>query len=391
MKRLLRPIRVVIDGSPLIGPKSGVASYTASLIEALGGADPQVEVTVFFDSLRISPADVLRRHHLPPLRAVHLPLPKRVLRRCWALGLLPISVATGQTDVIHSTNYAVYPKGKAKLVIMLHDLFLWDRPELHFRKRLQEMAYHLPRIRTADAVIVSTDYVRSAASSRLQIAPDRLHLVPLGVAEQFHSLGEQRAATNEITMDASLTGLDLPPNYLLFVGTIEPRKNLTTLFKAFSLLPQETRRAFPLLLAGHRGWRTDEIYEAAQPLQREGTVKFLGGVDDALLPRLYAGATIFVFLSLDEGFGLPPLEAMACGTPVIISDAEALVEVSGPAAVVVPRTDVEALEAAMTRLLGDPEERRRMGEAGRRHAAQFTWERAAAQTIEVYRRVTGTS
>jgi glycosyltransferase involved in cell wall biosynthesis len=186
-----------------------------------------------------------------------------------------------------------------------------------------------------------------------------------------------------------LTALDLPRDYVFFVGTIEPRKNLPTLFKAFAQLPEGTRRAFPLILAGHRGWRTEPIYAAAEALVREGTLRFLGGVPDALLRALYTRAALFVFPSLEEGFGLPPLEAMACGTPVVISDAPALVEVCGPAAVVVPRIDVAALTGAMQRLLSDLDERRRLGEAGRRHAAQFTWERTAKQTLEVYRRVLG--
>jgi glycosyltransferase involved in cell wall biosynthesis len=384
-------MRVVIDGSPLIGPKSGVASYTAGLIAAFSRAELQVDLTVFFDSMRIIPKRILRDHRLPSLKTAHFPMPKRLLRRFWARGLLPISMATGQADIIHSTNFAVYPKGKAKLVVMLHDVFLWDRPEWHFRKRLQEMAYHLPRIRAADGVIVSTEYVRSAVNSRLRVATGSLHKVPLGVADQFHSTGRQRMGAMEFSVNATVAELNLPQDYVLFVGTIEPRKNLETLFRAFSLLPQETRRAFPLVLAGHRGWRTEPIYAAAEPLQREGTLRFLGGVPDPILPNLYAGATIFVFPSLDEGFGLPPLEAMACGTPVIISDAPALVEVSGAAAVVVPRTDAEALAAAIQRLLDDPDERRRMGEVGRRHAAQFTWERTAKETLEVYRRLVGGS
>ena len=388
------PMRVVIDGSPLIGPKSGVAAYTASLIRALSLLPDQVTLTVFFDSLRIAPDAILSRHRLPSLSIARFRLPRRLLQLLWRHSLLPITSTAGPSDVVHSTNFAIYPVGHSRQVMMLYDLSIRQHPEWHFPERVREIERHLSRISRADAVLVATDHIARAAVAHLGLAPSRLCKVPLGVEAQFHATGVKRMAPQPIPPEEDEAArirqrYGLPHAYILFVGTIEPRKNLTTLLEAFAQLPAALRREHPLILAGHPGWRTEPIYAAAADLRAEGTVRFLGGVPDQALPELYAGAVLFVYPSLDEGFGLPPLEAMACGTPVIISDAPALVEVSGPAARVVPRRDPGALTAALTDLLADPAERARLAAAGQRHASQFTWERTAQETLAVYRRVLG--
>jgi glycosyltransferase involved in cell wall biosynthesis len=389
-----QPVRVVVDGSPLIGPKSGVAAYASSLIAALYRLEGAIELAVFFDSLRIVPAKILQAHGLPSIPTGHFLLPKRLLRRLWSRGLLPVTAATGAADIVHSTNFAVYPVGHSRQVVMLHDVSVRQHPEWHFPKRVREMEGHLARMRTADVVLVSTDYVRQQALDDLGIPPERIHTVPLGVPAACFQIGHARVGgpmppSSERASSAVRARYQLPAQYILFVGTIEPRKNIARLIQAFAQLPLSLRKSYPLLLAGHPGWHTAPIYAAAGALEREGTVRFLGGVSDEDLPQLYAAATLFVYPSLEEGFGLPPLEAMASGTPVIVSDAPALVEVSGPAARIVPRNDTNALAGAMADLLTNPAERERLAELGRHHAAQYTWERTARETLAVYRKVLG--
>jgi len=178
-----------------------------------------------------------------------------------------------------------------------------------------------------------------------------------------------------------------PESYVLFVGTIEPRKNLGLLLEAFQLLSEALRRQFPLVVAGKPGWHTGPIYAKALPLVAEGTVLFTGLVSEKELTRLYKAATVFVYPSLDEGFGLPPLEAMSHGTAVIVSDAPVLVEVSGPGALVVSRFDASELADALNLLLTDDSRRTELAARGQSHAAQYSWERTARETIAVYRRV----
>jgi len=179
----------------------------------------------------------------------------------------------------------------------------------------------------------------------------------------------------------------LPETFLLFVGTIEPRKNLGLLFEAFQLLSESLRRQFPLVVAGKPGWHTGPIYAKALPLVTEGTILFTGLVSEEDLTRLYKAATVFVYPSLDEGFGLPPLEAMSHGTAVIVSDAPVLVEVSGPGALVVSRFDASELAGALNLLLSDDARRSELSAKGYAHAAKYSWERTAKATIAAYRRI----
>jgi glycosyltransferase involved in cell wall biosynthesis len=179
----------------------------------------------------------------------------------------------------------------------------------------------------------------------------------------------------------------IPKTYILFVGTIEPRKNLELLFEAFQILSPSLRRQFPLVIAGKPGWRTGPIYAKALPLITDSTVLFTGLVSEKELVCLYKGATVFVYPSLDEGFGLPPLEAMSHGAPVIVSDAPVLVEVSGPGAFVVSRSDASGLADALNLLLTNVSRRTELAASGYSHAAKYSWERTARETIAVYRRM----
>ncbi len=183
--------------------------------------------------------------------------------------------------------------------------------------------------------------------------------------------------------------LVLPENYVLVVGTVEPRKNLALIFAAYDLLPEMLRRRFPLVIAGKPGWHTTPIYASATHLVTQGVVRFIGTVTEKELVVLYQNATVFAYPSLEEGFGLPPLEAMSHGTPVIVSDAPVLVEVSGPGALVVSRFDPMDLARALTNLLSDDVRRAELADRGKRHAEKYTWMKTARETIAVYRQVAG--
>ena len=174
---------------------------------------------------------------------------------------------------------------------------------------------------------------------------------------------------------------------MLFVGNIEPRKNLTRLVEAYALLLRRSHYRGPLILAGGQGWRNSEIFRCVEELELEKHVKFLGYVPDDVMPALMSGAEIFIYPSLYEGFGLPPLEAMACGTPVITSNVSSLPEVVGDAALMVDPHDVVALADAMHRVLTDRELREEMRRRGLERANEFSWEETARQTLRVYEEV----
>ncbi len=206
--------------------------------------------------------------------------------------------------------------------------------------------------------------------------------VYLGVDPVFRPLPPDR--TRE-----ALTRYGLTSGYLLFVGTLEPRKNLPGLLTAYQILRVRRVTREPLVVVGSRGWLYDEVFARVGALGLEAHVRFLENVPDEDLPALYNGAALLVMPSFYEGFGLPALEAMACGTPVVLSDRGSLPEVGGPAAVFVDPDHPEDIAAGMARVLEDPVLRERMREASLAHAARFTWEATAHRTLQIYLQVTG--
>jgi glycosyltransferase involved in cell wall biosynthesis len=231
-----------------------------------------------------------------------------------------------------------------------------------------------------DAVITASNHSRREIERYLGVSPARLSIIPDGVARRFHPLPLEKAKNHV----ASRFGLRTA--YLLYVGALTRRKNLERALEAFSLITKQMP-AVRFVLAGSRTWQGTPVEAIAVRLGIEDRVVQTGPLADADLPPLYRGAVLFVFPSLYEGFGLPPLEAMACGTPVVCSNAASLPEVVGDAALMVDPTDVGGMAEAMRRVLADAELADDLRQRGLARAAQFTWERTARETVAVYERV----
>ncbi len=306
---------------------------------------------------------------VPPIPVRPLPLPRLALYESWHRLRRPeVQRATGPVDVIHATGMAV-PPPSAPLVVTVHDLAFLDDPSRSTRRGLSffRRAIELAR---ADATLVVVPSTATLEDCRRRgFDPDRLRLVPWGI-----DIRPADAAT--VSAARARHGLDGP--YVLWVGTLEPRKNLPALLDAFSRVPGDTR----LVLVGPEGWRTD----LADRLDRLGDrVSSLGFLAPDELRALYAGAEVFCFPSHREGFGLPVLEAMAQGTPVVTSAGTATEEVVGDAGLTVDPCDVDALTAALTGLLDDPVGAAALGRAGAARAERsFSWASTAALLEAVY-------
>jgi glycosyltransferase involved in cell wall biosynthesis len=237
-------------------------------------------------------------------------------------------------------------------------------------------AFSVRRARRVIAISASTkrDILRV-----LDVSGDKVDVVPCGVDEDFRPL-ESRSQ-----LDALRTRWHLPPRMLLFVGTLEPRKNLTTLLRSYALLKQRFDPP-PLVLGGPKGWRCQEIFSLAEELGLENEVLFPGFIPREELPLWYNAASLFIYPSLYEGFGLPPLEAMACGIPVVASNTSALPEVVSDAGLLVEPIDAEGMAQAMQRVLSDGDLRDTLREKGLQRAKSFSWPRAARETARVYDR-----
>ncbi|MDO7910185.1 glycosyltransferase family 1 protein [Pseudomonas sp. 22-AL-CL-001] len=280
----------------------------------------------------------------------------------------------------HSTNYYL-PPFKGLRVATFHDLspFVW--PQCHSPHMARFLRKELTQtVRRADRLITVSEFTRQELANYFDWPLDRIDTVPLASAAVFHPREEA-----ELRPVLERHGLKVG-GYTLFVGTIEPRKNIQTLLDAYQRLPLATRTRWPLVLTGYHGWCSEAIHERLESARREGWAYYLGFVPGQDLPPLLAGARLFTFPSLYEGFGLPVLEAMASGVPVVCSTTSSLPEVAGDAALMCEAMDVEALTALLARGLEDDAWRAHAVPAGLAHAARFSWERCALETLNVYRR-----
>jgi glycosyltransferase involved in cell wall biosynthesis len=232
----------------------------------------------------------------------------------------------------------------------------------------------------ADIVITGSQATKTDIVTYLNIEPDRIEVVPYGVSPAFHPVTDRQRLID------ALEPLGLEPDaYILHVGTLEPRKNLVRLLKAYHKVRQSDGDAVPkLALVGPIGWGIKEIVAVIDTLGLEDAVVITGAVNSELVPILYSGALFFVYPSLYEGFGLPPLESMACGTPVITSNVSSIPEVVGDAAVMIAPENISDLADAMQLLMSDDDQRIALRYAGNQRASLFSWRRTAAQTLRIY-------
>jgi alpha-1,3-rhamnosyl/mannosyltransferase len=373
-------MRIAYDGVPLVGERFGIGHYTDRLIRAVARADRGARCVV------VCPWPVNPFRPLPPMSFpdpnVELPHPSlraRLRRRVREKLGVQASLETliGPVDVFHATNYLLtHPVRRAKRVVSIHDLTAILFPQWHPADRLRKMRAGLQAsAEAADRIIAVSQATRDDIVKHLGIPAERVAVVPLAVDPSFHP-------PSRAEVDAALAPLGLSNGaYLLFLGTLEPRKNLGRLVEAVTRAGTDVG---PLVLAGAEGWGNDELRPRITELERQGRVRYLGYVPDALRTPLIGGARMFVYPSLYEGFGLPPLEAMACGTPVIASNVSSLPEVVGDAALLVDPLDVDDLAAGIRKLWDDEALRYDLRVCGLARAREFTWERTARLTLEAY-------
>lgn len=372
-------MRIGLDAIPLTEPKTGVGHYTFELARALADASPHDEFELVYPSSFPPPEEFPNQSAelSTNLRLVRVPV-GAVARHWWSIGL-PRYLRPSRYDLFHGTNYDVPLWQGCATVVTIHDLSLLLYPHTHEARRVRRARRRLPLMaRTARSIITPTEGVRREVCARLGVGPEKVFVVPEAPRRVFRPLPFEKTS-------GVRRRLGVGDDYLLAVGTIEPRKNLAALVGAFvEVVRDDPTRAIQLVIAGRRGWLTEELFADIAAAGVEDQIVFTGYISDEELCALYSACRAFVFPSLYEGFGLPPLEAMACGAPVIASDIASLAEITGGAARLVPPADPRLLARAVIELLDDEAARQRLAAAGRRRAAEFTWERAAEMTLKVY-------
>ncbi len=303
-------------------------------------------------------------------------------RILWEQGIQPWAARRANLDLLHQPVYVGPLLHTCPTVVTLHDLSFYLYPELFPRSKriyLQHMTRYT--IHHAQAVIAVSASTKKDALRLFSVPEKKITVIPNGVEAQMRPLDDPTP------IKALRQRYDLPSDLLLFLGTLEPRKNLITLLEAYALLRRRRDIRHHLVIAGGRGWYYQEVYDAAERLGLHETTHFVGYVPDEELPLWYNAADLFIYPSLYEGFGLPPLEAMACGTPVIVSNTSSLPEVVGDAGLTVDPHDPQALAEAIHSLLSDPSRRERLARAARRQASEFSWDATATRTAELYHHV----
>jgi O-antigen biosynthesis alpha-1,3-rhamnosyltransferase len=376
-------IRLAMNAVPLLLQHAGISSYIRHLGLALrdgSDVDPR-----FFYGLGWSRE--IRSAQLPGAAGLKSALLKLIPRPYWLKHFEQYRFNAGVRnhgfDIYHEPNFLPF-RFNGPIVVTIHDLSPLRYPETHPADRVRNFRERLPdAIDRATRIVVDSDFVGREIVEMFGVDPARVRPIHLGVSKEYRprSVQETAACLDKYRLERA--------GYVLAVGTLEPRKNLAHAIEVHATLPDAARSRAPLVVAGAKGWMTGELDRTIAAAELRGDVRWLGYVPSEDLPFLYSGARFLVYPSLYEGFGLPVLEAMASGIPVITSNQASLPEVAGDAAVMVDPRDSRALRDAMLQLMDDEGESRRRASLGLSQAARFSWRVCAQRTVEVYREAIG--
>jgi glycosyltransferase involved in cell wall biosynthesis len=377
-------MRIGIDATALPPRPVGAGNYIIELIRHIERLDAADEFVIFAQPHGRELIAVPAR---PGFEWVMIPERSPAQRLVWEQTAFPRLIARTNLALLHSLHYTRPIALPCASVVTFHDMTFFLFPHLHtLSKRLYFPQAIRLSARKADALIADSESTRQDAIRLLGISPDRIHTVPLGVSPAFHPVRDTQL------LEVVRQRYSLPEHFILYVGLVEPRKNLPMLLRAYQRLQEQIRiqgnaDAPPLVIVGRFGWNVAHVFELVDALAIKEKVCFSGYIPAQDLPIVYNLADVFVYPSLYEGFGLPPLEAMACGTPVITTAVSSLPEHVGEAGLLIPPQDEGALFRALLALLQDTDLRRQLSQKGPERAALYSWNRTAQETLNVYRQV----
>lgn len=366
-------MKIGMDLSVIKYERAGTTTYACNLWEALKEGYPQDE----FEEFLVNHGDMPNGRKTITSRMATL---YRDL--LWTPLILSAQVSRTNLDVLHMPAQMAPLFRACPTVVTIHDLFVLDLPQ-YFPAfhRISARLLIPPAVHTANAVITISDYTRQEVLRRFKLAPEKVTAIPLAAASHF-----QQVSQKEIM--ALREKYALPEKFILAVGTLQPRKNIDCLLEALDLLRQRGVQV-PLIHVGSRGWFTQSIDETIERLKLQTTIRFLGRLPQADLVKFYNAASVYAYPSLFEGFGLPLLEAMACGCPVVTSNTTSMPEVVKDAGLLVdPRQPAEWAKA-LEKVLTDQTLARSLHEKGLARAKEFSWQRCAEQTHKIYQNVIG--
>ena len=375
-------MRLAFNATSLLSPLTGIGHYSRHLALGLASRN-DIDADFFYGAVW---SKEVRRTPLPgpanlmPWLRGHLPFSYQ-LRRLIQNRQFNQHARKQKFELYHEPNILPLPFD-GPTVITVHDLSWIRYPHAHPPERVRAMdKYFQPALDRAALILTDSEFVKRELMDVFSIQPNRICSILLGVDALFQprSAGDTRAVLSDYGL--------LHGQYLLAVGTLEPRKNLALALRAFMQLDPVLRRRFPLVLVGMKGWHTSALEQQISPLVSAGEIRLLGYLPREHLAKIIAGAATLIYPSIYEGFGLPPLEAMACGVPVITSNVSSITEVVGDTGLMVDPKDEDGLAEAIKTLLTAPDVRKKMAQKALARSAQFTWENCVNQTVNAYQQV----
>jgi len=377
-----RRTRIGIDYTAAVRQQAGIGRYTRSLIQALAEIDVERRYTLFVAGGR---GDGRVGSWPANFRVRSVPLSDRWLNILWQRLRVPVPVQafTGPLDLFHSPDFVLPPVGRTPAILTIHDLSFMRVPECFvpgFRSYLEQAVSRA--VRRATRILADSESTRRDLIELLGVEPERATVLYPGVEGRFRLIRDSEV------LDRVRACYGLPARFVLGLGTLQPRKNFVCLIEAFAQLlahSQDGIENLSLVIAGGEGWLGQDIPAAIARLGLEERVCLAGFVQDTDLPALYSLASVFALPTLYEGFGLPALEAMACGIPVVAANNSSLPEVLGDAGLLVPTNDPVTTAKALGRILSEPALRARLVGAGLEQARKFTWNNGAQKLLEIYR------
>jgi glycosyltransferase involved in cell wall biosynthesis len=373
-------MRLGFDARLVYYQQAGIGQYILQLVQGLAGlTKPNLQKTSVHELW------VLRSRKAPPLE-----LPSWVRQaKLWTPShhrlestALRVELAGKRLDLLHSPDFIPPFGGRFHSVITIHDLNFIHYPQFLTAESARYYGQIHRAVERADHILTDSNWTRDDVINHFDVPPERVTTVHLAAGPDY------RPITDRQEIRRAVTRYGLPSSYIIFVGTLEPRKNVPTLLKALRGLHDQGYDAH-LAIVGRKGWLYEDIFSAVTDLKLADCVHFLENVTNQDLARLYSAACCLALPSFYEGFGLPPLEAMACGTPVVVSNRSSLPEVVGDAGLIIDPDSPEELGEALRRLLEDSELRSSLGQQGLMRSSEFSWRRAAHQTMTVYEQVLG--
>jgi glycosyltransferase involved in cell wall biosynthesis len=368
-----------IDGLPLTAAKTGVGHYTYELALALANLASSSQIEIVYPSTYATIAVDEQKSAALPLNLTLKRVAVGILgRRWWSIGL-PRYASRNKLELFHGTNYDIPLWRRCATVLTIHDLSQLLHAETHEKRSVRRARRRLPHMaRVADVIITPTESVRNDVCRIFGVVPEKIFAIPEAARACFRPL-----AVGETAVTRSRLGIG--DDFLLSVGTLEPRKNLSVLVNAFAeVTSARPESSTQLVIAGGRGWLSGPLFDAIKKSPVRDRIVLTDYLHDDDLRALYSACQAFVYPSIHEGFGLPPLEAMACGAPVVASRIPALEETTGEAALLFDPGSVDELTKRILKVLDNESGRRELSAAGLRRAAEFTWKKTAEATLNVY-------